>query len=83
MIGAVRSPGPYAIREDTTVQQLLSLAGGSTDVAALNGIRIVRTVDDEQVEVDAQLSDRVQPDDMLVTRAEAAYVIGAVRSPGR
>ena len=63
VFGAVRSPGKYVIRDDTTVLQALSLAGGGTEFAALNRIRIVRTVAGEQVEIRAELSDRVQPDD--------------------
>ena len=83
VFGEVRSPGRYAIRKDTNVQEALALAGGNTDVEALNRVRILRTVGDQQVEVDAQLSDRVQPGDMVVARAEVAYVFGEVRSPGR
>ena len=63
VFGAVRSPGKYVIRDDTTVLQALSLAGGGTEFAALNRSHIVRTVAGEQVEIRAELSDRVQPDD--------------------
>ena len=83
VFGEVRSPGRYVIGDDTTVQEALSLAGGNTDVAALNRVRILRTLGDEQVEIDAQLSDRVRPGDMVVARTEEVYVFGEVRSPGR
>ena len=65
VIGDVRSPGRYAIRRDSSVLQVLSLAGGGTFFAALDRIRIVRTVGEETVEMDAKLSDRVQPDDVV------------------
>ena len=65
VFGEVRDPGQYPIRNDTTVLQALSLAGGGTEFAALNRVRIVRTVDGEQVEIRAQLSDLVRPDDIV------------------
>ena len=65
VFGEVRAPGQYPIRSGTTVLQALSLAGGSTEFAALNRVRIVRTVDGEQVEIRAELSDAVQPDDII------------------
>ena len=65
VFGEVRNPGQYPIRNDTTVLQALSLAGGGTEFAALNRVRIVRTVDGEQVEIRVQLGDVVQPDDIV------------------
>ena len=65
VFGEVRNPGQYPIRNDTTVLQALSLAGGGTEFAALNRVRIVRTVDGEQQEIRVQLGDMVQPDDIV------------------
>lgn len=65
VFGAVRQPGRYMIRDDTTVLQLQSLAGGATVFAGLGRIRIVRTVGSEQVEIPAELGDRVQSDDVV------------------
>ena len=65
VFGEVRNPGQYPIRNETTVLQALSLAGGGTEFAALNRVSIVRTVNGEQVEVRAQLGDVVQPDDIV------------------
>ena len=65
VFGEVRNPGQYPIRNDTTILQALSLAGGGTEFAALNRIRIVRTVGGEQLEFRAQLGDLVQPDDII------------------
>ena len=66
VFGEVREPGQYPVRRGTTVLQVLSLAGGGTEFAALNRVRIVRTLDDgEQVEIRAALSDVVQPDDIV------------------
>ncbi|MCY4598747.1 MAG: SLBB domain-containing protein [Acidobacteria bacterium] len=66
VFGEVRQPGRYPVRRGTTVLQVLSLAGGGTEFAALNRVRIVRTLDDgEKVELRAALSDVVQPDDIV------------------
>ena len=65
VFGEVRNPGQYSIRNGTTVLQALSLAGGGTEFAALNRVRIVRTVDGDQVEIRVNLSDEVQSDDIV------------------
>ena len=65
VFGEVRNPGRYPIRNDTIVLQALSLAGGSTEFAALNRVRIIRLVDGEQVEIRVGLNDRVRPDDII------------------
>lgn len=66
VFGQVRNPGSYPIRSGTTVLQLLSLAGGTTEFGALNRVRIARMVDGEQVEIRVELTDIVQPDDTVI-----------------
>lgn len=65
VFGEVRNPGRYPIRNGTIVLQALSLAGGSTEFAALNRVRIVRVVNGQQLEFRVGLNDRVQPDDII------------------
>ena len=65
VFGEVRKPGRYEIRDDTTVLHALTLAGGTTAFAAVNRVRIVRTVNGEQVEIRAELSDLVWPGDVV------------------
>ena len=65
VFGEVRKPGRYEIRDDTTVLHALTLAGGTTAFAAVNRLRIVRTVNGEQVEIPAELSDPVRPGDVV------------------
>ena len=65
VVGEVRDPGSYRIQEGMTVLQALSLAGGSTEFAALKRITIRRLVDGEQIEVRVRLEDPVQPDDTI------------------
>ena len=53
-------------QNDTTVLQALSLAGGVTDRGSTGRIQIVRIVDGEREEIDAELTDVVLPRDTIV-----------------
>lgn len=67
VFGQVNNPGAYPLQQrDTTVLQALSLAGGVTDRGSTGRIRIVRIVDGEREEVDAELTDYVLPRDTIV-----------------
>lgn len=66
VFGQVRNPSSYPIHTDTTVLQLLSLAGGVTDFGATNRIKIMRLVEGEQEEIKVKLNDPVQPGDTII-----------------
>ncbi|MDR1989810.1 MAG: polysaccharide biosynthesis/export family protein [Acidobacteriaceae bacterium] len=66
--GQVKAPGAYAIDPGTTVLQLLSLAGGITDRGSDSRIRIQRTVNGKQTEINAKLTDTVLPGDTIIVR---------------
>lgn len=66
--GQVKQPGAYAADPGATVLQVLSLAGGLTDRGSDNRIRIQRTVNGKKVEVNAKLTDTVQPGDTIIVR---------------
>lgn len=67
VFGQVRSPGAYALQQkNTSVLQALSLAGGVTDRAATNRIRIVRMVKAQKKEFRVKLDDVVQPGDTVI-----------------
>lgn len=69
VFGQARSPGAYPLRHpNTTVLQALALAGGVTDRGATGSIRVVRTVDGEEQEIDVELTDFVLPRDTIVVR---------------
>lgn len=53
--GEVRSPNIYPVPPETTVQQVVALAGGPTDRGLLNDVRIVR--DRQEVRVDLSRPD--------------------------
>ena len=65
VFGEVHEPGSYPIQEGMTVLQALSLAGGSTEFAALNRLTVMRVVDGEQVEIRVELDDLVERDDTI------------------
>lgn len=64
--GQVRTPGAYSITENTSVLQALALAGGVTEGAAINRLRIMRIVNGQQKTFNVKISDIVQPGDTLV-----------------
>ena len=64
--GQVRTPGAYSITENTSVLQAVALAGGVTESAAINRLRIMRIVDGKQKTLNAKITDIVQPGDTLV-----------------
>jgi polysaccharide export outer membrane protein len=66
VFGQVKLPGAYAIQQDTTVLQALSLAGGVSENGAMNRIRIVRVVKGEKKEIKVKLTDVVKPGDTII-----------------
>ena len=64
--GHVVRPGPYRYVEGTTVLQLLNQAGGVTERGAAGRAKVVRIVDGKKVESKVQLTDSVQPEDLIV-----------------
>ena len=64
--GQVRTPGAYSITENTSVLQALTLAGGVTESAAINRLRVMRIVDGNQKTITVKITDTLQPGDTLV-----------------
>jgi polysaccharide export outer membrane protein len=64
--GQVKSPGAFPVEPDTTVLQILSIAGGLTERGASGRIKIQRTVDGKKVELKAKLTDVVLPGDTII-----------------
>ena len=64
--GQVNRPGAYTIESGTTLRQALSLAGGATELGALNRIRILRNGKQvEDVNLDKTI---VQPGDTITVQ---------------
>ena len=67
--GQVKNPGRYSVEPGTTVQQVLSLAGGLTDRGSDNRIRIQRTDEKgKRIDVPVKLTDVVKPGDTIIVR---------------
>jgi polysaccharide export outer membrane protein len=67
VFGEVKNPGAYAIQQETTVLQALSLAGGTTPNASLSKIRIVRIENGEKKEIKVKkTSETVRPGDTII-----------------
>jgi polysaccharide export outer membrane protein len=64
--GQVRNPGAYSISENTSVLQAVALAGGVTEGAAINRLRVMRIVDGKQKTFNVKITDVVQPGDTLI-----------------
>lgn len=66
IFGEVRSPNAYPIQKDMTVLQALAIAGGATEHAALNRIKIIRVVNGVKKEIKVKLTDIVRAGDTIV-----------------
>ena len=64
--GHVRNPGAYSIAEGTTVLQALALAGGATEEAAINRLKVLRIVGGKQESIKVKLTDPIRAGDTLV-----------------
>lgn len=64
--GQVATPGDYVLSDGLNVLQALTLAGGTTDRAARNRIKIKRMVNGRMTEVKVKESDLVQPGDTII-----------------
>lgn len=66
--GFVRSPGNYVLEPNMTVLQAISMAGGVTERGSTGRVRIIRIVNNERREFDAELTDLVQAGDTINVR---------------
>jgi polysaccharide biosynthesis/export protein len=63
--GEVKTVGQLVLSQDTTVQQAIIMAGGVTDRANKNRVRITRTVSGRTVDIKARDSTLVLPGDTI------------------
>jgi polysaccharide export outer membrane protein len=66
----VKQPGSFSIRPRMTVRQAITEAGGVSERGSTRGIKIVRKDQNgKEVEIDAEMSTVVQPNDTIKVRA--------------
>jgi polysaccharide export outer membrane protein len=66
VLGQVRTPGPQPFRQNLTVLQAISIAGGLTDLGASSRVRIIRIDGDEKKEIRGKPTDKVLPGDTIL-----------------
>ncbi len=65
--GEVKKPDSYKLEENLTLIKAIALAGGFTDTAAKDGVRIVRKHGGkEEIIKDAPMNEKIQADDVIV-----------------
>jgi polysaccharide export outer membrane protein len=65
VMGFVKQPGQFVLVPGMTVRQAISVAGGLTERGSDRRIKIIRKVNGKDVELDAEMSDLVKPDDTI------------------
>jgi polysaccharide export outer membrane protein len=67
--GEVQRAGAYRLEAEMTVQQALSVGGGTTRRGTQRGLKIHRrTPDGQLLKIDADLFDQVQPEDVIYVK---------------
>lgn len=65
VMGFVKQPGQFVLQPGMTVRQAISVAGGLTERGSDRRIKIIRKVNGKDVELDAEMSDLVRPNDTI------------------
>ena len=82
--GEVKTPGGYPYEEGLTVQKALSIAGGFTEKAEKQGLKVTRLTEGRVETLAIGPDDVIQPNDILMvaTQNHKFYVSGEVKNPG-
>jgi len=57
VLGEVNHPGTFELEEQMTVLDAIAKAGGFTDVARVNGTRVIRVVEDQERTINIKVTD--------------------------
>jgi polysaccharide export outer membrane protein len=93
IMGQVKKPGTYEVKDNLALTQAIAMAGGFTESADVNKVKIIRTSEDkkEAFEVDLQQLINgeapdidVNPDDTIIVEEQKGRisVMGQVARPG-
>lgn len=63
--GHVNNPGAYPFQPGLNVAKAIALAGGETERADLDDIKVIRATDASETEVDIKMNSAVQPGDII------------------
>jgi polysaccharide export outer membrane protein len=65
VLGQVRTPGSIVYEPGMTIQAAIAQAGGQTEKGSIRRVKIIRIENNARKEVDAELTDLVQPNDIV------------------
>jgi polysaccharide export outer membrane protein len=92
LLGQVRNPGSYEMKESLTLTQAIALAGGYSEKADINKVKVIRAKDNKKETILVNISDimnKEAPDIMLeandvivIEEYGQLSIIGQVRKPG-
>ena len=68
--GFVKNPGSFVLDTGTTVSQAIILAGGLSDRGSDRRIKIGRAVNGKSVDIDAEMDDKVLPNDEIKIKSK-------------
>jgi len=81
--GEVKTPGGYPYEENLTVQKAVALAGGFSDKAGTQEVKVTRVTAGRTETIAVNLNAPVLPEDfIIVERLQKVYVNGEVKKPG-
>lgn len=66
VFGEVKQPGKYILEKGITVLKAITIAGGTTEKAAINKTKIVREKDGQKIEMKAKMTDPIYPGDTII-----------------
>src|SRR6185503_2713862 len=82
--GEVKTPGGYSYKEGLTVHRALAMAGGLTEKAERDNLRVLRHTAGREETLPVKLDTLVLPDDIIVlAEGQRFYISGEVKTPGR
>ncbi len=92
VLGEVKNPGTYQLEENRRLLEVISLAGGPTEIAALEKIRLTRGEEVKTLNLQGLLEGTTIEGNYLVEDGDVIYlsegiievtIMGEVRNPGR
>ncbi|WP_447987249.1 SLBB domain-containing protein [Nitrospira sp. Nam74] len=82
--GEVKTPGGHPFKEGLNVQKAIAMAGGTTEKADRDSVRIVRVINGREESTNVTLNAAVRADDTIVVpEGRRFYVSGEVKTAGR
>jgi polysaccharide export outer membrane protein len=91
VLGEVKNPGDRPLGRDTSILEVITMAGGFTDKAATNAVKVIRKTGGKEEILSVDLSGEIprnrnfvleNSDAVLVPRGNSFFIFGEVKSPG-